>query len=123
MKIDIKRYWLMIKEDPTNVWWYIQGSFRMFLWNYFPIFLRKHIEEQFLYRFKSAKQCSESGSCLFCGCSIKQGLYFANKACSLEKVQDDDIKNQLTGRTTACYPAMMSKYDWELYKLENGICK
>lgn len=117
----IKRYWLMIKNDPMNVWYYIQGSFRMLLWNYFPIFLRKHIEEQFLYRFKAASQCSINGSCLWCSCSTTQGLYFANKACSLSKVEDDNIKNQLTGRTTACYPVMMSKYDWELYKLENNI--
>ena len=123
MKETIKRYWLMIKEDPLNVYYYLQGNIRMFLWNYLPMFLRKHIEEQFLYRFYSAKSCTQNEACLFCGCSTRKGLYFANKACSLEKIQDDYIKNQLTGRTTACYPKMMNKYNWELYKLENGICK
>ena len=117
---NLKSYWILIKEDPINIWYYVQGNLRMFLWLYFPLFIRKHIEEQFLYRFYEAKQCTQNGSCLWCGCSITQGLYFADKGCSLEKVKDEYIKNYVTGRTTACYPKMMNKYNWELFKLENN---
>lgn len=119
--MNLKNIIQLIRYDPLNIFWYVQGNLRMFLWLYFPLFIRKHIEEQFLYRFYEAKSCTQNEACLFCGCSTRKGLYFANKGCSLEKIKDDYIKNYVTGRTIACYPKMMSKYNWELYKLNNNI--
>lgn len=111
----------MIIEDPINVYWYIQGNFRMFLWKYLPILLRKHIKEQFLYRFYTADRCTANESCLFCGCSVSKGLYFANKACSLSKLKDPEMREAITGRKTPCYPEMLNVYDWEMYKFKNKI--
>lgn len=66
--------------------------------------IRDHIFEQIQYRIRVMDQeCYRSGSCKICGCNTPH-LQMANKTCE--------------GK---CYPVMMNKKDWEMYKFENKI--
>jgi hypothetical protein len=47
--------------------------------------------------------CLKQGSCVICGCSTPQ-LQMADAACEGN-----------------CYPEMMSKENWDNYKLENDL--
>lgn len=88
----------------SNIFYYLQGNIRYFLFRFARKLLPKYIQEQFHYRMNSIKkECFFSGSCRNCGCSIPQ-LQMADKKCSV-----------------GCYPEMKTQSDWEEYKLKNNI--
>jgi len=64
-----------------DVWWYLQGTTRQFLYNRLPFLLRKKVKDMYHDRIKKAKPCYDNGECLHCGCKTPD-LFFANKACS-----------------------------------------
>lgn len=108
-----------IKENPKDVWWFLQGTVRMFLYRKTPWLIRKHIREQFEDRKTKAKVCSERGSCKFCGCKTDD-LFFANKACSLSELT---LRNRrlIYKQDDPCYGEMMSKQEWTSYKKDKFI--
>jgi hypothetical protein len=94
---------IKIKEITIkNVWAYLQGNYRYFIWYSFPVYrtklIRGHILEQVEYRLNSMnKDCYNKGFCK-CGCKTIN-LQFADKTCV-------DI----------CYPYLVSKMMWEFLK-------
>lgn len=103
-----------VRKKPEDVYWYIQGTARMFLYDAAPWLIRKHILEQFQDRRLKAISCSEKGSCKFCGCKTDD-LFFANKPCSLSELS---LRNRklLYKQEDPCYGEMMSRQEWETYK-------
>lgn len=86
-----------------NIGAFIQGNTRAFLHNYGNNFfsLDSHIQEQVAYRTALAnKECLNKGVCK-CNCKIPE-LFYADKQCE-----------------DKCYPLMMSKEDWEAFKLKD----
>lgn len=82
-----------------DVWYYIQGNTRQFLYDKASFLLRKHIKEQYEFRKKVAnKECKENFECKECGCAIPQ-LFFANKPCKGN-----------------CYGKMKTKTNWNNFK-------
>lgn len=60
--------------------------------------MRSHIYHQIIMRLEwMDKECYDQGACKICGCQTTQ-LQMANKACD-----------------KPCYPAMMSRKEWEHY--------
>lgn len=100
-----------IMDDPKNMWYYVQGTVRMWLYKNYPIFLRVHILQQFEWRKKRALSCSKNGSCLACGCKTDD-LFFADKACALSKIESEEKRIILANRKSVCYPKMLSKTKW-----------
>lgn len=105
------------KFKVKDIWYYIQGNIRYFLYywktNYFGkktifkyIFLIPlhkliplHIREQITIRINSMNQdCYRTGSCVMCGCKTTN-LQMANKNCE-----------------GLCYPQMQTKQNWNLLK-------
>lgn len=89
----------------SNVGAYIQGKTRMLVQKYGNEFfsLDNHIKEQIVWRESKANSfCLSNNECK-CGCPLPD-LFFADKTCE-----------------DACYPVMMNKDEWELYKIENNI--
>lgn len=83
---------------------YLQGTIRHYLYynKYFKWMIRKHIREQYALRILSIdEQCYNNGECKECGCMTTE-LQFCNKACEGN-----------------CYPEMMNKYAWEMFKEYN----
>ena len=110
-----------IKKDPKNVWWYIQGTIRMFLYKNARFLVRQHIVEQFEYRRKKAIVCSERGSCKFCNCKTDD-LFFSDKACSLSELT---LRNRklIYNQEDPCYGIMMSEKEWDRFKATITISK
>lgn len=110
--------WRDIKEgikNPRNVWYFIQGYIRMFVITNIPGLMRSHIRDQYYYRILRADKCYSNGSCIGCGCKTPE-VFFANKACSLEKYEDRSFRKLLAGRTSVCYGKMMNRKKWEKFK-------
>ena len=106
-------------KDPLNIWYYIQGNIRHFFYKNFKYALRKHIIEQFEWRIIKASKCyNNNGGCLCCGCDTPQ-LFFADKACSVSKISACKLIPELNGEI--CYPKMMNRNSWNLFKIENKI--
>jgi hypothetical protein len=114
----IKQTLKMLWEDPLNVWYWFQGTFRQYLFDNCPVLIREHILDQYLYRMSKAPECSRNRSCIFCGCKTND-LFFADKACGLSKLTDANIK--IFGKDTYCYPKMMSKQKWNNFKQLNNF--
>ena len=97
-----------MKSSTTgkDVWYYIQGNVRSYLyytnWWVLPlhIFIPLHILEQMVVRLNTIEEseCYDKGSCKHCGCKVPP-LTFCNKACEGN-----------------CYPRMMDAYQWFLFK-------
>lgn len=103
-----------LKRDPLDAWYYIQGTFRIYLYDNYRYFMRRHIVEQYEWRTKDtpAKACvaTDNMSCLCCGCKTPD-LMFADKACKARKDQwclDQGL--------TQCYPKMMTRRQWKKFK-------
>lgn len=90
----------------SNVCAFIQGHIReqLFFSKWFNWILPLHIFEQINYRlFVMNKVCYGNGECIQCGCATP-ALQMADKSCH--------------GK---CYPAMLNKTDWFIYKREYKI--
>jgi len=100
-----------LRKDPLDAWYYIQGTFRIYLYHNYRYFMRRHIVEQFEWRTTEtpAKTCVANHSCLCCGC-VTPDLMFADKACSADKDQwciDQGLRE--------CYPKMMNRKRWNKF--------
>lgn len=105
--------------DPKLIWDFNEGSIREWIYNHSRFLMRKHIVEQLeKIRFVQAKACIDNGSCLSCGCRTP-GVLFCTKGCSLEK-HDSETRMALAGKENPCYPRMMSRKDWQAYKIQNN---
>lgn len=87
---------------------YIQGYSRYHLYyikkGKFRKWIPRYIVEQFEYRLGVMDhECLNNGSCKICGCDTT-ALQMANKACD-----------------KPCYPEMMKKSSWEIFKKVNNI--
>lgn len=90
----------------TNIKSYIQGKFRyeLFYRKHLKNLIRLHIFEQITYRiFVMDKECLQKGECKLCGCETT-ALQMADKACN-----------------KPCYPKMMNKEVWRVFKILKGI--
>jgi hypothetical protein len=108
----------LIKQDYWNLWYFWQGTIREWIWNNYPIIMRTHIKEQFIYRTIKAYECAKNGSCIVCGCTTP-ALFFANKPCALSHVQKSNW--HVFGKTELCYPKMMNKKEWNDFKQLNNL--
>ena len=88
------------KVNLKNMFYYMQGNLRYKLfYSKFAFLIRKHIKEQIEVRIKSMDPiCYGNGECKICGCQTTH-LQMCNKACD-----------------KPCYPAMLSRKDWESLK-------
>lgn len=100
-----------------DVWHYFLGNFRYHFYyggglsKKYPLVawlrkrvLKKHIKEQIAWRISVMNQeCYALGYCIKCGCDTPH-LQMANKACDGN-----------------CYPPMLNKGDWEIFKFVNHI--
>ena len=97
-------------RDLIDVYHYIVGNTRMWLYNNYKYLLTRHITEQYEDRLKKAnKECINQGACIACGCKTPE-LFMADKACEEN-----------------CYEPMKSKKDWNhkspikvIFKLTEG---
>lgn len=93
-----------------DVWYYIQGNVRSYMyytnWWFLPlhIFIPAHVLQQMVVRLNTIEgsKCYEKGSCKHCGCKVPP-LTFCNKACEGN-----------------CYPKMINKKDWLSFKLNKA---
>lgn len=102
------------KFKIKDVFYFLQGYTREFIYNHCEFLMRKHIKEQFEHRCLEAEACYKNGSCLGCGCTTP-ALFFANKGCSLRQYPVE-IRKRLTGKSYPCYPEMMGKKEWNEFK-------
>ncbi len=113
-----KRMFKMVKEDPMNIWYFIQGYYRYWLRNTWLI--RKHIKEQFEYRLKNTNsKCIEQGSCVVCTCKVPE-LLMADKPCSMKKIPIES-RMFFFGNDKICFEKMLNKKDWQQFKIENEL--
>ena len=84
---------------------FAEGTLRQFLMKtWFKFLVRKHIKEQYKYRFAKAKpECHQKGECTGCGCKMPAVL-LANKPCRI-----------------GCYGVMLDKKQWKKFKKTNNI--
>jgi hypothetical protein len=96
------------KITLKNIYYYLQGNIRYKIfyakkgfWSCFK--LKKHIAKQIASRINSMdRECWATGQCKICECQTTQ-LQMCNKACD-----------------KPCYPAMLSKYEWEVL-IKTGV--
>jgi hypothetical protein len=119
MKTMMKRIMMIVRGQAkiVDVWHYFVGNYR---YNFYyggklsrkytfiawlrKRILRRHIKEQIAWRISIMNtECYVKGACIKCGCDTTQ-LQMANKPCEGN-----------------CYPAMMGKFDWKLFKAINFI--
>lgn len=87
-----------------NIGHFIQGYKRMFSETFG--LLDDHQKEQVIWRTIKAAECYKNGKCTYCGCDTPAKFY-SDGAC------EDPVKQ--------CYPEMMSRTEWEEFKLKNQI--
>lgn len=92
------------KINLKNIGRFIQGYTRNFSESLG--LLDKHKQEQVIWRAEQAKECTANGSCVYCGCTTP-AKYYSDEGC------EDPVKK--------CYPDMMSKEDWDKYKVTSSI--
>lgn len=85
-----------------NIKAFFEGNARM-LGDNFGI-VDKHIQEQVAYRATLCGDCLEAGKCKVCGCKVP-GKFYVKQSCN-----NGDI-----------FPDLMSKEEWEEFKIENNI--
>lgn len=77
--------------------------YKMYFSRWFRGFIPNHLREQYTYRLRVMNpQCHKEGACVQCGCTTPN-VQFAPKACD------------------ACYPHLMSRWQWFSYKTDNNI--
>jgi hypothetical protein len=82
---------------------YLEGNLKMFGDKIY--LLSDHEKEQVAYRAMICKdECVKLEYCVYCGCDLPGKFY---------------VKESCNGGER--FPNLMSKQDWEKYKLENGI--
>ena len=90
----------------SDIFYYIQGNIRAYLyytnWWFLPlhIFIPAHVLQQMVVRLNTIEgsECYEKGSCKHCGCKVPP-LTFCDKSCEGN-----------------CYPYMMDAYQWLHFK-------
>lgn len=84
---------------------YLEGKMRYAIYfSKFSWMIRLHIREQITARLNSMRpSCYNNGQCDICKCETI-ALQMANKPCD-----------------APCYPAMMNKRKWDLWKRINGV--
>ena len=90
----------------SNIFYYVQGNIRAYLyytnWWFLPlhIFIPAHVLQQMVVRLNTIEgsECYEKGSCKHCGCKVPP-LTFCDKSCEGN-----------------CYPYMMDAYQWLHFK-------
>lgn len=91
----------------SNIKGFLQGNYRAFIDLTEIINPPMHIREQARWRLDKVKEnapvCFSEGACVQCGCSINEKVY-EDRSCEEN-----------------CYPEMMKKEDWDIYKKENNI--
>lgn len=104
-----KQYWTF-----ANFKGVVQAYFRK-SYNYMGFSLPKHIYEQVKWREEKAKICVDNITCLNCDCYIKEKL-LEDRGCSIS-----EGIGHLVGKQEPCYPPMMSKENWKIFKKLNNI--
>ena len=90
----------------SNIFYYVQGNIRAYLyytnWWFLPlhIFIPAHVLQQMVIRLNTIEgsECYEKGSCKHCGCKVPP-LTFCDKSCEGN-----------------CYHYMMNAYQWLHFK-------
>lgn len=89
--------------NKDNIKGFFQGHLRSLKSQYST--LDKHIVEQAAWRMtKANKECVKADQCQACGCFPMYDKVLEDRACE--------------GK---CYPHMMTKLEWSLFKLNNNI--
>ena len=102
-----------MKSSTTgkDVWYYIQGNVRSYMfytnWWFLPlhVFIPVHILQQMVVRLNTIEdsKCYDKGSCKHCGCKVP-ALTFCDKSCGGN-----------------CYPYMMNKSNWSFFMSHKEI--
>jgi hypothetical protein len=84
----------------SNIYNFIEGNIRLKTKSLQP----EHIKEQIAYRLLKCKDdCAKKRECIICGCDFPDRAY-SKESCNTKR-----------------FPNFLSKVDWELYKIDNGI--
>ena len=82
-----------------DIYYYIQGWTRYYLYYKYSFLMRKHIKEQIQYRIISMDNtCFSNGNCKMCGCATT-ALQMCNKQCD-----------------KPCYPKILNRKKWNAVK-------
>jgi hypothetical protein len=91
-----------VKITIKNIFHFIEGNTKM-LGDKIHL-LSQHEKEQVVYRSQICKQdCVQFGYCIQCGCNLP-GKFYVTESCNPDR-----------------FPNIMSKLDWEKFKIENQI--
>lgn len=96
----------MIKREIPLIdgWYYIQGHYREWCYYKARFLMRKFIREQIEFRMVNIdSKCWNDGQCKLCGCAVP-ALTMCDKECH-----------------KPCYPPMMNKSQWQIWKAYNFI--
>ena len=92
-----------MKITPTKILQFIEGNLKLLGDKVYLI--PEHEKEQIAYRSLICKDdCIKLGYCTYCGCDLPGKLYVKKSCNSGER-----------------FPDLMSKKEWEKYKIENII--
>lgn len=105
-----KSYWTW-----SNFIGVFQAYFRKTKYEYMGFEMPKYIFEQVKWREIKAKNCIDNITCLNCDCYIKERI-LEDRGCSIM----EGVGN-LVGKQEPCYPDMMNKKEWKIYKITNKI--
>lgn len=100
----MKKYLMqMIRGQRSfiDIWHYLVGNYRYSLYysKRFSWLMRSHIREQIKFRIEQMdKECYNNGECKLCGCQTT-ALQMCNKPCD-----------------KPCYPSLMTKPVWKIFK-------
>jgi len=98
LKILFKK-WHNKEYSLKEVYYYLQGSYRLWALHNKPYLIRKHIKEQIEWRQEIMKEeCLKSGACVKCTCTTPD-LQGANKPCD-----------------NYCCMRMKSRDEWKRFK-------
>lgn len=90
----------------SNIKGFLQGNIRSFLSDVDVLAPEEYIKEQTIWRLHQisikSPECLNS-SCIYCGCDTASKVF-----------EDRECKS-------GCYPEMMNKEEWEIFKKTNNI--
>ena len=115
----IKHYIKLLCSRKYWTWGNFKGVFQAYFrkakYEYMGYQVPKHIYEQYKHREFKAEKCIKNITCLNCDCFIKERI-LEDRGCSIMEGQGN-----LVGKQEPCYPPLMSKLEWEIYKSKNRI--
>lgn len=115
----IKHYIKLLSQAKYWTWsnfkGVLQAYFRKAKYEYMGFEVPKHIYEQYKWREFKAEKCINNITCLNCDCFIKERI-LEDRGCSIL-----EGTGNLVGKQEPCYPPLMEKLEWEIFKIKNHV--